>query len=156
MNLLLNRASPWLDVHSHLPHEGRVVLRNKTARRLLVRVPLWVSKNVVRATVNGAAARQRWWSRYLFFPDLDPGCEIEVRFPLSERVEHHRSVEVFEGQSETTNYRCVFRGNTLVDISPRSKGKGFPFYRRDHLRTDTAPVATVERFVADTRFRWHG
>ena len=33
VNLLLNRASPWMDVSSYLPYEGKVVLKNKQARR---------------------------------------------------------------------------------------------------------------------------
>ena len=44
VNLLLNRASPWLDVDSYLPYEGKVVLRNKTARKAHVRIPSWVDK----------------------------------------------------------------------------------------------------------------
>ena len=32
VNLLLNRASPWLDVDSYLPYEGKVVIHNKTAQ----------------------------------------------------------------------------------------------------------------------------
>ena len=29
VNLLLNRASPWVDVDSHIPYEGRVDLKVK-------------------------------------------------------------------------------------------------------------------------------
>ncbi|MBI4474004.1 MAG: hypothetical protein HY646_15150, partial [Acidobacteria bacterium] len=36
INLLLNRASPWLDVDGYLPYEGRVVLQNKSARTVSV------------------------------------------------------------------------------------------------------------------------
>ena len=39
VNLLLNRAASWLDVESYLPYEGRVVIRNKKARELSVRIP---------------------------------------------------------------------------------------------------------------------
>ena len=156
VNLLLNRASPWLDVHSHLPHEGKVMLRNKAARRLLVRTPLWVSKNTVQAQVNGQAAPWQWWGRSVFLSDLPEGAEVEIKFPLAERVEHHSAVESVDGQPQITEYRCVFRGNTLVDISPRSQGKGFPLYQRDHLRVDEAPMARVERFVSDKRIQWHG
>src|SRR5207249_3763965 len=43
VNLLLNRASPWVDVDSYLPYEGRIRLRNKTAKSLAVRIPGWVN-----------------------------------------------------------------------------------------------------------------
>jgi hypothetical protein len=36
VNLLLNRASTWLDIDSYLPYEGKVVLRNKAAQSVLV------------------------------------------------------------------------------------------------------------------------
>ena len=32
VNLLLNRVSPWMDIDSYLPYEGKVVLHNKTAK----------------------------------------------------------------------------------------------------------------------------
>ena len=51
VNLLLNRASPWLDVESYLPYEGKVVLRNKTAREVWVRLPLWVEKSSVKTSL---------------------------------------------------------------------------------------------------------
>ena len=32
VNLLLNRASPWLDIDSYLPYDGHVKVQNKTAK----------------------------------------------------------------------------------------------------------------------------
>jgi len=49
VNLLLNRASPWVGVESHLPYEGKRVVRNKTARKLLVRLPVWADKRPLSA-----------------------------------------------------------------------------------------------------------
>ena len=39
VNLLLNRASQWLDIDSYLPVEGKVVLHIKNAPKIEVRVP---------------------------------------------------------------------------------------------------------------------
>ena len=47
INLLLNRASPWLDVDSYLPYEGKVVLRNKSAQDAFVRIPFYVEEKTV-------------------------------------------------------------------------------------------------------------
>ena len=58
VNLLLNRASPWLDVDSCLPYEGKVVIRNKTAKRLYVRIPLWVNKREVQCHVKGRGGKE--------------------------------------------------------------------------------------------------
>jgi hypothetical protein len=43
VNLFLNRVSPWLDVESSLPYEGKVILRNKRANTILVRLPMWLN-----------------------------------------------------------------------------------------------------------------
>lgn len=47
VNLLLNRAFPWMDIDSHLPYEGKVVLRNKAAQEAFVRIPLWADEEAV-------------------------------------------------------------------------------------------------------------
>ena len=57
VNLLLNRVSPWLDMDSYLPYKGKVVIRNKAAKTLFVRIPRWVDKAKVQVEVNGKRAR---------------------------------------------------------------------------------------------------
>ena len=42
VNLLLNRASPWADLDSSIPYEGRVDLKIKQPCELSVRIPEWV------------------------------------------------------------------------------------------------------------------
>ena len=54
VNLLLNRASKWVDVDSHLPYEGKVVVKIKDAPRVSVRIPSWTDRSQVTCTVNGA------------------------------------------------------------------------------------------------------
>ncbi len=55
-----------------------------------------------------------------------------------------------------TVYECTFRGNTLVDISPRDDSPtNYPLYLRDHLkRAGPAPMKTVTRFAAEPLIRW--
>ena len=55
-----------------------------------------------------------------------------------------------------TVYTCTFRGNTLVDISPREDAAdSYPLYRRDHLKqAGPAPMKTVTRFAAQPMVRW--
>jgi hypothetical protein len=147
VNLLLNRASPWVDVDSYLPYEGKVILRNKTARAFYVRIPYWVDKGAVRCDVNGAEASVSWLGNYLLFPALGSGHVVTVRFPMVEATESYRIGD--------TQYRCHFRGNTLVDISPRDESPSvYPTYLRDHYQADRAPMKTVERFVSPLTIRW--
>ncbi len=168
LNLLLNRASAWVDVDSYLPHEGKVVLHNKTARKLSVRIPQWVDKRAVRAEINGQPAPAFWVGQYLVFDAVNAGDEVVITFPVVESTETFTlkwkqtefwKESTYPGPSweplkEPARYSCRFRGNTLVDISPRDEGKGLPLYQRDSLKSTTVPTHKVTRFVATTVPKW--
>jgi hypothetical protein len=47
-----------------------------------------------------------------------------------------------------------FRGNTLMDISPRDEGLGFPLYQRAGLSAPAAPMKEVERYIAPILVKW--
>ena len=160
VNLLLNRVSPWVDIDSHLPYEGKVVLRNKQAERMSVRIPLWVDRTALRCEVNGRKVPIRWLGRQLQVEDLQPGDTVTITFPMVETIEKHTE------RTYNTTYTCRFKGNTLIDISPRPKefslkrissddGKftelnkemGYPLYQRDHLKANQAPTKEVTRYV---------
>jgi hypothetical protein len=66
-----------------------------------------------------------------------------------------------------TTYSCQFKGNTLVDISPRfdkpaqattwsddgliaKVQTGYPMYRRDHYKGTKAPLRKIERHIPGT------
>ena len=158
VNLLLNRASPWLDVDSYLPYEGKVVLKIKACRRTHVRVPMWVNKKAVRYSVNSAEIPAVWLGNYLVVDGLAPGDRISIRFPTVEATESHTIPDYGH------TYTCRFRGNTLVDISPRPErawaeigqddgikspvAKGYPIYLRDHYREDGASMKETTRYVS--------
>jgi DUF1680 family protein len=149
VNLLLNRASRLLDVESSLPYEGLVVIRNKGARRISVRIPSWVSRPGIRPDVNGTPREPDWVGSSLLFDGLRPGDAVTIRFPMKESTERYT---VNANTDKAQVYTCTFRGSTLVDISPRDDSStSYQLYRREHMRGPTAPVKTVERFVADAR-----
>ena len=153
INLLLNRASAGLDVDSYLPYEGRVTIHNKSVRRIAVRVPAWVRRCEVRASVSGAPREPAWVGNYLVFDGLAPGDEIEVAFPVDvTRAGYTVSTRTPEEQT----YACTFRGSTLIDISPRDEAEtSYSLYQRDHLRGETAPMKTKRRFVSEAIIcRW--
>jgi len=153
VNLLLNRAAPWLDVESHLPYEGRAVIRNKTARRIDVRIPAWVSRKDLECAVNGRPYAAQIAGHRAVFGDLKPGDAIELRFPVREwrivRTAHART-------PEETVYTIAFRGNTVVDISPRNGSPTvYPMYERDHMKEPgTVPVKKVARNLYKDVPRW--
>jgi len=145
VNLLLNRASKLLDVDSYLPCEGKVVIRNKAARRVAVHVPSSVSRRQIRAEVAGLLRPLAWAGNFLLFEGLAPGDLVTITFPVRETTARYT---VNARTPAEQAYSCTFRGGTLVDISPRDQSPtSYPLYQRDHLRKEKAPTKTVERFV---------
>jgi hypothetical protein len=141
VNLLLNRASPWLDVDSFLPYEGKVVIRNKSSRRALVRIPVWVDKQRVRASKNEVAGAPVWFGNYLLFDGLRERDVLTIDFPVVESSE-----KITVGDVEFT---CRYRGNTLVDISPRPDADGYPYYTdRVRYMAERTPMKRISRYAA--------
>jgi len=148
VNLLLNRASPWLDIDSHLPYEGKVVIRNKTVRRVAVRIPGWVRRGELSSHVNEAPRPGTWVGNYLTISDLDPGDRIVLQFPVPEMQASYTIAAHIPGQEKMHTVR--FRGSTVVDVSPHDKSPTtYPLYQRQHLSAPSAPVKRSTRFVAE-------
>ncbi len=168
VNLLLNRASPWLDVDSYLPYDGKVVIRNKKARNVAVRIPLWVDMETVSSDVNGGTVSPYWLGRYLVFEGLADPDVITIRFPVVETTETYTlkwKEEDFWPEStdpghewhphdEPDRFTLSLRGNTLVDISPRSENPGYRLYLREHLKRNQAPMKQVTRYVPPVVLKW--
>jgi hypothetical protein len=129
VNLLLNRASQWLDVDSFLPHEGRVLLKSKTVQDVAMRIPGWVNSSRIECSLGQTKVHGQKLGRYLLFPDLRPGQILDVRFPIATKSETYS----WFGQGRSYTYQ--FRGNTVVDVSPRDQGVlGYPIYEREPLK----------------------
>jgi hypothetical protein len=178
VNLMLNRASPWLDIDSYIPYEGKVVLRNKTARVIAVRIPRWADLRAVRSSLNEREIRPYGVGRYLIFDPVAPGDTLTIGFPMVETIEtyqvgwegiqlpgwteitrpleSHLPPQPFEYVVSTgqvrpavlTTFTCRFKGNTLIDINPREQGLGYPLYQREHFKKNKAPFVEVTRYVA--------
>lgn len=159
INLLFNRASPWLDMDSYIPHQGKVIIRNKTAKELFMRIPLWVNKDhVVCHKDAGKIDSFEWSGRYIRIKDLKPGDQLTVEFPMEERTENWTLWNLFGRPPEALNpqpFSCSFRGNNLIRITPPFLD-GSPLYQKDPevYRKDIVPTKVVERFVTTTKLRW--
>ncbi len=119
VNLLLNRASPWLDVASYLPVKGQVDLHIKDTAKVAVRVPRWVNPENVQVTVNDESVRAKSEGRYLHVYLLQPGDQVRFTFDVPQKTFHRVLGEM--------PYRLTMRGNTVIDISP--KGEAYPLYQ---------------------------
>ena len=169
VNLLLNRASPWLDMDSYLPYEGKVVIRNKTARKLSVRMPGWVDMDAVQTNVNGKVTNPFRVARYLVLDVLSPKDVITITFPMVESTETYTlkwKEEDFwmEGTNpgsawithdEPDRFTFHFKGNTVVEITPRYEGNDYKHYEnRAQYRQTKAPMKKVTRFVSPVTLKW--
>lgn len=146
VNLLLNRASPWLDVLSHLPYEGKVILKNKKAEKLAVRIPRWVNKKAVQCHKNEEPSSPFWVGNYVVFESLSEKDEVTIEFPMEKET-----VKYTHGGKE---YTCHFKGNSLVDILPRDEENGYPIYLREHYKEDKAEMKKVTRYVSPVIIDW--
>jgi hypothetical protein len=144
VNLLLNRASRWVDLHSHLPYRGQVDLKVKEDLELEVRLPEWVRTEDAQCTLNGSRRELTFEGRYAQAGRLGRGDEASFVFPIPER-EHRVTIQREE-------YTLVRRGNEVVSIDP--PGKNCPLYQREHMREGKTPWTRVLRFVPEREIPW--
>jgi hypothetical protein len=144
VNLLLNRASPWVDLDSSIPYEGRVDLKIKQRCELSVRIPEWVKPDQVSARVNGADRSLSWDGRYAVVGKVQPKDVVTLRFPVFERTD---KVHI-----QGKEYTLIRKGNDVVRIDP--PGKYCPLYQREKYRENKAHTKKVQRFVANRQMDW--
>ncbi len=147
VNLLLNRASEWADIHSHIPYQGKVEVKVRTPlRSVLVRVPEWVvaKEPGVSAQSNGRALNFHWEGRYVNLGSAHTGDVLAVSFPIP-----RRQTKVTIGGTE---YTLDIKGNTVINIDP--PGQDGPFYQRSYYLAERAPMRQVERFLPENPIAW--
>jgi len=144
VNLLLNRASPWADIDSHIPYAGQVDMRIKQDVDLSVRIPEWAAPEEIRVTVADQDRPVNCQGRYALVGSVSAGDVVTVTFPI--HVVNHR-VNI-----EKEEYHLVCKGNEIVAISP--SGKICPLFHRPHYREDTTRWRKIERFVSNEVFAW--
>ena len=139
VNMLLNRASEWADVHSYVPYEGRVDIKvKKTCQDVLVHAPEWIeSGDQIVVTVDDKPRSFTWEGRYIDLGEVKNAQTIAVTFPITERTVK----ESIGGK----DYTLILKGNTVVFIDPA--GKRRPLYQREHYRNNRVRWREVERFV---------
>lgn len=149
VHLLMNRASPWADVSSHVPYKGLVEVRMKTDCEIALRMPEWTSPESCTCSVNGQQVNAKPEGRYLVLT-AGRGDKVDLRFPIAEREEtlSFAGTSDDDGSAIRNEYKVVVRGNEIVDINPA--GKRRPIFQRPHYRENETRWKTVERFVSDS------
>ena len=144
VNLLLNRASPWADVLSYVPYEGRVDVKVKQSCNLEVRIPEWVKPEESTCTVNGKPRKLTFRERYAQMGGVNNGDLVAVTFPIAERT-----VKTTIGGKP---YTLIIKGNDVVFIDP--PGRWYPFYQRAHYRENQVRFRKITRFVSEQLIHW--
>lgn len=144
VHLLMNRASRWADIESHIPYSGRVDIKVKTPVDLEVRLPEWVKAGEAECTVDGEEKPLLYRGRYAVVGPVSRGQTVKMTFPIWERVEK-RTIEGFD-------YTFIVKGNDVVHVDP--PGKYHPLYQRSHYRQGKTLYRKVTRFVADEELNW--
>ena len=135
VNLFLNRVSPWMDIKSYLPYEGKVILHNRSAHTALVRIPAWVESERLKSFLNGELVRPHRAGSYLVFQELKMKDEIRLEFPVARRTDRY----TIDGKS----YLVSFQGSTVVDIEPRdSEHTSYPLYQVESFESSPAQHKT--------------
>jgi len=144
VNLLLNRASKWADINSHIPYIGRVDIKVKEDINLEVRIPEWVKPKEVKASVNGKIIKPKFDKRYALIGKVFAGDIVSLEFDIYETT---RTVIV-----EKHKYTITTRGNDVVKIDPQ--GINCPLYQREHYRNGQTLWKKVKRYVPDSEIKW--
>ncbi len=145
VNLLLNRASPWADLDSYVPYEGRADLHIRVPCSLEVRIPEWVKPEETGCTVNGEARSLGWQGRYARVGPVKPKDAVTLTFPIAERMVK----ETIGG----VDYTLAVKGNDVVLIDP--PGRHYPFYRdKGRYRENKAQWVKRRRLVSPEPICW--
>lgn len=129
VNLSLNFNSPWVEVHSFRPYQGKVEVILKEEAALSVRIPDWVDKWDVKVSVNGEEAPFKWEGDYVRLEKVHKGQKVTVEYPLRK--------EWIREDVGTASFDFRWRGDTVVEIKP--KGRIVPLYDRAHMDCDEIP-----------------
>ncbi|MGI9072471.1 MAG: hypothetical protein ACR2JB_14415 [Bryobacteraceae bacterium] len=142
VNLLINAATPGLEVASYLPSEGRLVLYARGGKRIRVRTPDWLNPNNVR--VSGPAGfHSEVESSAVWLKGVVAG-PIVLRFEQPETERTH----VVAGRS----YRALWRGDTVVRLLPY--GGVYPIYQRTTLNESAAARKARDLFPLPQKVHW--
>lgn len=162
VNLFFNRFSPWLDVQSHLPYEGKVVLSNKTMRKINVRIPGWVKRSTLRVKLGGKDVQPTWIGAYISIDGLKPGQQITLQFFVETQTRSLYMPALFHRPFHgTPRLEATFKGSTCIHFatpdagSPEGKSSLVPMFNREKYLANKAPMKSVEAYVPPRLIRWY-
>ena len=167
INLLLNRSAPWLDIDSHLPYDGKVEVRNRTARTISLRIPRWVDRGRLKCSLDAVPTPCVWAGNYVVLAGLSGGETVTLEFPMVEATEEYTLLGFnppeawFADRDQLPQYILNLKGNTCVGVDFPNRGRfatrdrtGYPVYQRGYFRRSEAPIKSLTRYVAPGLVEW--
>jgi DUF1680 family protein len=126
INLLLNKRTPFAEIQSYLPHEGKVLIKNIKARDLYCRIPDWVSAESVSVSCDDKRRPVHIKNGFLHVPSLKPANRVVIRFPV--RTEKKKETV------QKWTFDILWRGDAIVRMNPT--GDKVPLYQREYMNTE--------------------
>ena len=162
VNMWLNRRSPWLDIWSWLPYEGRLMLYNKGMTRITIRKPAWARPSRIRCRVNGVDAVPAWSGNRMLLTQLRGNEIIELETEVTRDRGSYTLVNLHAPHESKEQYTCEFHGHTAISAVRIRAGRdpGEPYsenldwyrlFRREHMRASHAPMKAMPAHIPPHR-----
>jgi len=153
VNMWLNRRSPWLDVWSWLPYEGKLVVENRGMRQIVVRKPGWARASQISCRIDGHPVTPSWIGNRALFTGLRGHERLTLEVPLQIDKASYTMVNLNHPSEPDGVYECEFKGYTAIQVNRTEAGADagdhnwYRLFRRESMRGNVAPLKPVPAYV---------
>jgi hypothetical protein len=161
INMWLNRRSPWLDVWSWLPYQGKLEVRNKGMKQIVVRKPSWARASEITFRINSKLARPAWVGDRVLFTNLRGNEELSFELPVKVDKASYSLVNLNDPTHPDGVYECEFKGHTAVRVTRVEAGADpgeqnwYRLFRRDGMLASETPKRLMPAYVHPEKLvRW--
>ena len=131
VNMAFSRNSPWAEVISYQPYEGRIDVIIHDAEKAMVRMPSWINSEDLQISINDTPVSVNYENKiYLKLSGLKKNDYIKIQYPLR--------CGVIPESVNGKEYSPEWRDDTVVGINP--KGKLYPIFERKYMKENIAPM----------------
>ena len=116
VNMSFSRESPWGDVCSFFPDQGRITVKPKVDDVFYLRPPHWAPREQVMAFTRTRPIPTRWSGDYVRFDAL-AGAEITITYPLVRF--HHQVRGLWPDTAPGLSMSFDWHGNMVTAASPK-------------------------------------
>jgi len=165
VNLFYTRFTPWMDMVSYLPYEGKVTIANKQSKTICIRIPGWVRLSGVCVKVNGNAVTPVYTGRYVLLSWLIGNESIEITFPQPKRSLSITLPDYNQRRWQgRTRIEANLIGSTCVGFNTQADIRGtepamIKLYEHpghyENFRTGTLVMKEADAYVAPKIIKWY-